>query len=83
MHAHACMSVSLAACTILAQATRAYVDVGAGVGVDVGAGEGVEVGARVGVDVGAGVGVEVGAGVGLCTHMHTLTSQYFAVPLPP
>ncbi len=37
--------------------TRAYVDVGAGVGVDVGAG--------VGVDVGAGVGVSVGDGVGL------------------
>ncbi len=36
--------------------TRAYVDVGAGVGV--------EVGAEVGVDVGAGVGVEVGDGVG-------------------
>ena len=37
--------------------TRAYVDVGAGVGVSVGAG--------VGVDVGAGVGVSVGDGVGL------------------
>ena len=37
--------------------TRAYVDVGAGVGVSVGEG--------VGVDVGAGVGVGVGAGVGL------------------
>ena len=37
--------------------TRAYVDVGAGVGVSVGEG--------VGVDVGAGVGVSVGAGVGL------------------
>ena len=45
--------------------TRAYVDVGAGVGVDVGAGVGVEVGAGVGVDVGAGVGVDVGAGVGV------------------
>ena len=37
--------------------TRAYVDVGAGVGVSVGEG--------VGVDVGTGVGVSVGAGVGL------------------
>ena len=37
--------------------TRAYVDVGAGVGVSVGEG--------VGVGVGAGVGVSVGAGVGL------------------
>ncbi len=37
--------------------TRAYVDVGAGVGMSVGEG--------VGVDVGAGVGVGVGAGVGL------------------
>ena len=37
--------------------TRAYVDVGAGVGVWVGEG--------VGLDVGAGVGVSVGAGVGL------------------
>ena len=37
--------------------TRAYVDVGEGVGVDVGAG--------VGVNVGAGVGVSVGEGVGL------------------
>ena len=53
--------------------TRAYVDVGAGVGVsvgdgvgvDVGAGEGVSVGDGVGVDVGAGVGVSVGDGVGV------------------
>jgi hypothetical protein len=48
--------------------TRAYVDVGAGVGVDVGAGVevvGVRVGAGVGVELGAGVGVEVGAGVGV------------------
>ena len=37
--------------------TRAYVDVGAGVGVSVGEG--------VGLDVGAGVGVSVGTGVGL------------------
>jgi hypothetical protein len=37
--------------------TRAYVDVGAGVGVSVGEG--------VGVDVGAGVGDGVGVGVGL------------------
>ena len=45
--------------------TRAYVDVGAGVGVSVGEGVGVDVGAGVGVSVGAGVGVDVGAGVGL------------------
>ena len=45
--------------------TRAYVDVGAGVGVSVGDGVGVDVGAGVGVSVGEGVGVDVGAGVGL------------------
>ena len=45
--------------------TRAYVDVGAGVGVSVGEGVGVDVGAGVGVSVGAGVGADVGAGVGL------------------
>jgi hypothetical protein len=45
--------------------TRAYVDVGAGVGVSVGEGVGVDVGAGVGVSVGAGVGVDVGTGVGL------------------
>ena len=45
--------------------TRAYVDVGAGVGVSVGEGVGVDVGAGVGVSVGAGVGVDVGAGVGV------------------
>ena len=49
--------------------TRAYVDVGAGVGVSVGEGVGVDVGAGVGVDVGAGVGEgvgdRVGSGVGL------------------
>ena len=45
--------------------TRAYVDVGAGVGVSVGEG--------VGVDVGAGVGVDVGAGVGL--HAQTACSM--------
>ena len=53
--------------------TRAYVDVGAGVGVDVGAGVGVDVGAGVGVDVGAGVGVDVGPGVGL--HAQTACSM--------
>ena len=46
--------------------TRAYVDVGAGVGVSVGEG--------VGIDVGAGVGVSVGAGVGL--HARTACSMY-------
>ena len=45
------------ACMIWRMQTRAYVDVGAGVGASVGEG--------VGVDVGAGVGVSVGAGVGL------------------
>ncbi len=45
--------------------TRAYVDVGAGVGVSVGEG--------VGVDVGAGVGVDVGAGVGL----HAQTAWFY------
>ena len=45
--------------------TRAYVDVGAGVGVSVGEGVGVDVGAGVGVSVGEGVGVDVGAGVGV------------------
>ena len=61
--------------------TRAYVDVGAGVGVsvgegvgvDVGAGVGVSVGEGVGVDVGAGVGVDVGAGVGL----HAQTAWFY------
>ena len=64
----------------MAHATRAYVDVGGGVGVDVGgavgvavgAGLGVDVGAAVGDSVGAGVGVEVGAGVGL--HAQTACS---------
>ena len=45
--------------------TRAYVNVGAGVGVSVGDGVGVDVGAGVGVSVGDGVGVDVGAGVGV------------------
>ena len=53
------------ACMISRMQTRAYVDVGAGVGVSVGDGVGVDVGAGVGVSVGAGVGVDVGAGVGL------------------
>ena len=53
------------ACMIWRMQTRAYVDVGAGVGVSVGDGVGVDVGAGVGVSVGAGVGVDVGAGVGL------------------
>ncbi len=45
--------------------TRAYVDVGAGVGDSVGAGVGDSVGAGEGDSVGAGVGADVGAGVGL------------------
>ena len=53
------------ACMMWRMQTRAYIDVGAGVGVDVGAGVGVSVGEGVGVDVGAGVGVDVGAGVGV------------------
>ena len=61
--------------------TRAYIDIGAGVGVsvgegvglDVGAGVGAAVGAGVGLDVGAGVGVSVGAGVGL--HAQTACSM--------
>ena len=57
--------------------TRAYVDVGAGVGVSVGEGVGVDVGAGVGVDVGAGVGVDVGAGVGL----HAQTACSMMLPL--
>jgi hypothetical protein len=57
--------------------TRAYVDVGAGVGVSVGDGVGVDVGAGVGVSVGAGVGADVGAGVGL--HAHAAWSM---LPLP-
>ena len=61
---------------ILRMQTRAYVDVGAGVGVSVGEGVGVDVGAGVGVSVGAGVGVDVGAGVGL--HAQTACSM---VPL--
>ncbi len=44
--------------------TRAYMDVGAGVGVSVGKGVGVDVGAGVGVSVGEGVGEGVGDGVG-------------------
>ena len=56
----------------MAHATRAYVDVGGGVGVAVGAGLGVEVGAAVGDSVGAGVGMEVGVGVGL--HAQTACS---------
>ena len=77
MGASSCMPVpvspqraSYGACT-----TRAYVDVGAGVGVSVGEG--------VGVDVGAGVGVDVGAGVGLhaqtaCSMMWPLTCAHYA-----
>ncbi len=53
------------ACMISRMQTRAYVDVGAGVGVSVGDGVGVDVGAGVGVSVGAGVGVSVGEGVGV------------------
>ena len=53
------------ACMIWRMQTRAYVDVGAGVGVSVGEGVGVDVGAGVGVSVGEGVGVDVGAGVGV------------------
>ena len=45
--------------------TRAYVDVGAGVGDSVGAGLGDSVGAGLGDSVGAGEGADVGAGVGL------------------
>ncbi len=45
--------------------TRAYVDVGAGVGDSVGAGLGDSVGAGEGDSVGAGEGADVGAGVGL------------------
>ena len=56
--------------------TRAYVDVGAGVGVSVGEGVGVDVGAGVGVSVGAGVGADVGAGVGL--HAQTACSNVAA-----
>ena len=61
--------------------TRAYVDVGAGVGVSVGEGVGVDVGAGVGVSVGAGVGVDVGAGVGL--HAQTACSMLALTCAPP
>ena len=62
--------------------TRAYVDVGAGVGVSVGEGVGVDVGAGVGVSVGAGVGVDVGAGVGL--HAQTACSMLpLTCTIPP
>ena len=64
--------------------TRAYIDVGAGVGVDVGAEVGVSVGEGVGVDVGAGVGVDVGAGVGVSVGagvgLHAQTA-WFMLPL--
>jgi hypothetical protein len=53
--------------------TRAYVDVGAGVGVSVGEGVGVDVGEGVGDGVGAGVGDGVGEGVGL--HANNPTPQ--------
>ena len=61
------------ACMIWRMQTRAYVDVGAGVGVSVGEG--------VGVDVGAGVAVSVGAGVGL--HAHTAWSMLPLTVRPP
>ena len=61
--------------------TRAYVDVGAGVGVSVGEGVGVDVGAGVGIEVGAGVGLSVGAGVGL--HAHTAWSMLPLTVRPP
>ena len=72
------------ACMIWRMQTRAYIDVGAGVGVDVGAGVGVSVGEGVGVDVGAGVGVDVGAGVGVSVGagvgLHAQTA-WFRLPL--
>ena len=63
-HACACVRVSPQRAPMGRMQTRAYVDVGAGVGVSVGEGVGVDVGAGVGVSVGEGVGVDVGAGVG-------------------
>ncbi len=72
------------ACIIWRMQTRAYIDVGAGVGVDVGVGVGVSVGEGVGVDVGAGVGVDVGAGVGVSVGagvgLHAQTA-WFMLPL--
>ena len=69
------------ACMISRMQTRAYVDVGAGVGVSVGEGVGVDVGAGVGVSGGAGVGVDVGAGVGL--HAQTACSMVPLTCAPP
>ena len=53
--------------------TRAYVDVGAGVGVSVGDG--------VGVDVGAGVGEGVGDGVGSGVGLNANTTACSMLPL--
>ena len=61
--------------------TRAYVDVGAGVGVSVGDGVGVDVGAGVGVDVGAGVGEGVGDGVGSGVGLNANTTACSMLPL--
>ena len=77
---HACAREPTA-CMLWRMQTRAYVDVGAGVGVSVGEGVGVDVGAGVGVDVGAGVGVDVGARVGL--HAQTAGSMFAAHVRPP
>ena len=61
--------------------TRAYVDVGAGVGVSVGEGVGVDVGAGVGVGVGAGVGEGVGDGVGSGVGLKANTTACSTLPL--
>ena len=75
MHHRACLRMrdrEPTACMIWRMQTRAYVDVGAGVGVSVGDGVGVDVGEG----VGEGVGDGVGAGVGLNANSPTLTRQY-------
>ncbi len=60
VHACACVPVGpQRECMPWRMQTRAYVDVGAGVGVDVGEGVGVDVGVGVGASVGEGVGVDV------------------------
>ena len=84
MHHRACLRMrdrEPTACMIWRMQTRAYVDVGAGVGVSVGDGVGVDVGAGVGVDVGAGVGDGVGDGVGAGVGLNANNTACSMLPL--
>jgi hypothetical protein len=86
MHHRACLRMRArepTGCMIWRMQTRAYVDVGAGVGVSVGDGVGVDVGAGVGVGVGvgAGVGEGVGAGVGSGVGLNANNTACSMLPL--